>query len=390
MSAGEGQQRLVCNLLRSALPNDLQALALRLCLVADRAALEAWRRWLETKPDAKYALGSRSAHLKGLLALLYYRLQQEGEAIEASLRSYLRTARAHEQLRTETVRRICRGALRSLHAAGIEVIVLKGMAMAETVYPEASLRHCHDLDLLVADERVPDAMEALRGAGFRVGAGSPGSATSSAWVEHPSGFPVGLHTVLYRLPPWNAGACDAKRTAMRAEVAGCQVRVLSPAQALVHICCHGLTRGGPHSPSWIGDAWFLLGRTPAGLDWEEVTAIAASGHQSIPLMVALEYLAERLAAPVPPRVFQVLRGLSEREEDIESARAAALMATRGRPLALLRAGARAGHPAQTVWWLLFPPPSQLRMVEGAAGLLPALYLKRLGRYVLRPNWRTFC
>ena len=43
----------------------------------------------------------------------------------------------------------CRRELAALQAAGNEALLLKGVALAETVYPQFRLRHCHDLDLLV-------------------------------------------------------------------------------------------------------------------------------------------------------------------------------------------------------------------------------------------------
>ena len=48
-------------------------------------------------------------------------------------------------------------ALRALAARGIEVIVLKGAALAQTVYPSVALRPMGDLDVLVRPASVPAA-----------------------------------------------------------------------------------------------------------------------------------------------------------------------------------------------------------------------------------------
>jgi hypothetical protein len=317
---------------------------------------------------------------------LYYRLQQNGVDLEKDLRSYLRTARARELLRTESVRRICERALRSLRTAGMEVIVLKGMAAAEILYPEPSLRHCHDLDLLLTRDQVPAALEVLGGSGFEGSSAPYGTGAGSSWVQHPSGFPIGLHTSLYRIPPWNKGIDEARNSAVPADIAGCQVQVLSWEEMLVHVCCHGITSGSPHSPCWASDAWFLLDREHARLNWEGVLTIARRGNRVTPLLLALEYLDAKLGAPIPAQVLPGLNELSEEEPDLESARAAALMSARGRPLAVLRAAGEAGSAARVAWWLAFPPPTQLRWVEGAtdADSVPYLYLKRFARFVLGP------
>ena len=145
--------------------------------------------------------------------------------------------------------------------------------------------------------------------------------------------------------------------------------------------------GSPHSPAWTSDAWFLLQRAGGSLNWTDVVAVAKRGHRTIPLLVALEYLAGQFQAPIPEKAIQVLRGSSREQDAIDSARAAALMSAQGRPFALLRAAGDGGAVAQTAWWMLFPPPRQLRMVEGAGEPLLTLYLKRLARFAVRPSWR---
>ena len=52
-------------------------------------------------------------------------------------------------LRAETTR-----LLAALHAAGLRVLVLKGVALASWLYPAAHLRDCGDLDLLLAEVEI--------------------------------------------------------------------------------------------------------------------------------------------------------------------------------------------------------------------------------------------
>jgi hypothetical protein len=59
-----------------------------------------------------------------------------------------------------------REALRALHSATIEVLVLKGAPLAQEAYGAVAGRHAGDLDLLVDAERVVEAVGVLRDNGF--------------------------------------------------------------------------------------------------------------------------------------------------------------------------------------------------------------------------------
>ncbi|MER3458636.1 MAG: hypothetical protein C4309_08450, partial [Chloroflexota bacterium] len=54
----------------------------------------------------------------------------------------------------------------ALEAASIPAIVLKGPALALTIYPDPALRVIGDLDLLVRREQVEQAMAALHSLGY--------------------------------------------------------------------------------------------------------------------------------------------------------------------------------------------------------------------------------
>ena len=57
--------------------------------------------------------------------------------------------------------------LRILAEANIPVIVLKGAALAQTIYPDIALRPMTDLDILVKSEHLDRAVELLRTTGYR-------------------------------------------------------------------------------------------------------------------------------------------------------------------------------------------------------------------------------
>ena len=342
-------------LLQSALPSELQTVALKVCLHADAAAFEDWRQRIGTTGEARYVLGGRTERLRRLLSLLYVRFQQSDVVLDKSLTTYLRTARAREQLRTESVRQICQDAITHLHDASVSPIVLKGMAVAETVYPEPSTRHCHDLDLLLPSAQMPAAATALIDAGYTLSSPPPGASNTSRWFSHPSAFQIGLHSSLYRIAAWNSDTTRVMGRSVPASIAGRSVRILSPHDALVHICCSGLAAGSRHSPCWAPDSWYLLQRAGDSFDWQALVADARASDRHPAILVGLQYLARKLCAPIPEGALHELRSIPPRRAGIDSMLGAALLSVWDSPLGMIR---RAGNPAdvaRTAWWLLARP-----------------------------------
>lgn len=246
-----------------------------------REALALLRACLATREDPREdawaELGDPIAVLRidavrraGLMAQLLHAATLAGVTLDSGVRSRLRAARVHEDLRLAATAPACRAAIDD------GPIVLRGVAFAHTIYDEPALRHCHDLDLLVGE-----------GAGTTV---------------HEGGFPVSRHrSLLLRVA---VGVDDVDTVGAR--VAGMPARVLAPADALVHTCAHAVTHGVPGSPLWPLDAALLVRGTPA-LDWDRVAGRAIAWRCAADVGSALDWLRRRLAVPVPPSLPRDLR-----------------------------------------------------------------------------------
>lgn len=344
-----GRGASTMRLLRPSLPSPVQTAALKVCLHGDAKAFEEWRRLIGMTANAREILGARSGGLRRLLSLAYGRFRESEVTLDRSLLTYLRTARVREQLRTESVRQICKRVLDTLGAAGLSPVVLKGVALAETVYPDPASRHCHDLDLLVSSRELDSASTALREIGFRT-LTMPRS-RDSVWLVDDSAFPIGLHSSLYRVPLWNDRRRRYMDAAMVKSIAGTPAKVLAPVDALLHTCCNGLS-GSHGSPCWVADAWFLLAENP-GIDWDLLVEIAQRDHQAQTVRIAFECLASALDAPIPERVLEALRRSPLLDHEIDSIRRAALLSVHGSRLGLMRRARRPDDVAQVVWWLTF-------------------------------------
>jgi hypothetical protein len=116
--------------------------------------------------EADWDLFFRMAKAEGVAPLMYHAMTRSAfrapEATRLKLQSvYYETAAFNQVLLTEMER-----VVQALNDAGIPVIVLKGAALAWTVYPDPALRPMNDLDLLVKTEDLERAKELIFSLGY--------------------------------------------------------------------------------------------------------------------------------------------------------------------------------------------------------------------------------
>jgi hypothetical protein len=310
----------------AALPSRNQTLLLRTCLCFSGAARASWEEWLRGTSRPGDRLRDSRGGFKRLVPLLGYQLRQQGIHVDPELASHLRAARVREQLRAESVRDLCRLILTPLAAQSIPAVVLRGVMAAHTLYASPGLRHCHDLDLLIAPEHLDAAARVLKTERYSM-------VTPRVW-RHESGFPVMLHHTLFRIAAFNRNLGDITLNTVSATIAGAPATLLSPEANLVHLCGHASTTGSQVTPNWAADAWLLLHRHPE-IQWRQVIEWASRGTLALALSVTLGYLAAELDAPIPPAVLDAVKDAARRQPR-RAAWFAALRSVEGRPLALLR------------------------------------------------------
>jgi hypothetical protein len=314
--------------LGALLPDVQDMLLLRTCLADAQTAAAAWKSWLALAPGLPMALVERPRSRR-LLPLLHYALGRHGIALAEPLLAILRAAALLEERRAARIRAILVLALASLRRAGVAPVLLKGVALAETAYPQFRLRHCHDLDLLVAAEDLGAARKALMAAGFRSAAGNRSEREdgSSLALQLADGLLLNLHTRL-----WQASTSSEPLEVFRAraraiEFDGESVPVFAPMDMLLHVCGHAGCSVGLGSWIWIADAAMILGRhAPTSVDWAGIGQIAA--QSGIALLLALRFadLAARFGLPIPDGVLDALVEAAWQSSSVE--RDAALSAAR--------------------------------------------------------------
>lgn len=167
--------------------------------------------------------------------------------------------------------------LRAFSAAGIPVVPLKGVTLAEALYGDPALRICTDIDILVPRRMVPKAFNNLLTAGYAADCGEGFFADlllrhdiEYALVRREKGF-------LYRLElHWgllwgrrldSAAVEDLWAEAQLRTVCGIEAYALSPEWELLFLAVHA-ARHRWQQLKWIVDLHEICLR--GGIDWEKL------------------------------------------------------------------------------------------------------------------------
>ena len=199
-------------------------------------------------------------------------------------------------------------------AAGLDLLVLKGAALAETLYPRPGLRPFGDLDVLVRPEDTPRAQSLLENLGYTVApavweALQSGADTQANFFKHTGRgvVVVELHTDLLNNGFFRGHvSLDADglwSRARPARLAGTDALVLGPEDQLLHLCLH-LAGHYFFAPQSLRDI-DLLCRTDT-LDWPQFARLAQDAHAAPLSFAALSATATVLQTPVPDTALPAL------------------------------------------------------------------------------------
>lgn len=284
-------------LLSFLLPNREDTLLLRACLHTGHEGREAWKNWQAEVGDPKALFEQDTRGLKGLLPLVEFALRRNEVSAEKSLLTYLRTARVREELRNDIYRSILKQTLTALSVVNIAVIVLRGSALADTVYEEAGSRHNHGIDFLVEEAHMQHATKVLLELGLKTAMQQPGVTLHHLRFEHETGLPVELHCKLFYLPHYDAPLREVWERSVPQILSGIQTRTLSPPDYLLYVCGHASYSSNRSNLRWVCDSWYLAHRCQ-DRDWDILLSYAQKNGLILPFYAVLNYLAEHLEAPI--------------------------------------------------------------------------------------------
>lgn len=290
----------------SFLPSIEQTLILRACLWNNESGLHSWNLWQSQFGDLTENIRQDTRGLKRLLPLLYIAFRHHGVVVDKFLMTCLRTARFREELRSKVFVQIFREVLRAFNQAEIPVIVLKGAALAQTVYMDPALRHCHDIDILLGERNIKKAYDLLSALEFIPYHKDVTPQWETIKFVHNSGLPVELHRHLFLTQNNPIKISDLSESLHIQDIAGVPFRVLTPEMGLIQVCCHSYNMNRKGSIAWICDAWLIIDRYPE-LNWDGIIKFVQNHSIAKPLFFTLNYLAKELGAPIPQEFLKYLQ-----------------------------------------------------------------------------------
>ncbi|MDQ6930477.1 MAG: nucleotidyltransferase family protein [Candidatus Eremiobacteraeota bacterium] len=254
-----------------------------------------------------YAVSKRQ-HLAGLVASASTASAFVPQAIKDRLTAEWNSVRARNVIYLFEARE----ALTALTAAGLNPIVLKGVALTETIYKDPGLRPFGDMDLLFPLPQIDEAQRIVESIGYRASA----TPHNRQWYfEHyyhlpPFGVKRGslsieLHWDLGRRPhPFDLDFPGIRARAVKFSVEGVDALMMGPEDMLCHLALHsGWGNGFDGHIRSIVDIAEVARR---GIDWELLTRLVIEQKLGPIVTPALELAAWLFEAPIPDAVFNKL------------------------------------------------------------------------------------
>jgi hypothetical protein len=283
--------------------------------------------WASFSPSDWERLG-KVAQVHGVAPLLYDTLNTTGwpEQVPGSLRSVLQAAYYRTTARNTVLYQELGHILVALQQAEIPVVVLKGAALACTLYPEIGLRPMVDIDVLVRHQDVERAIGCVRHLGYRsLFSGRYPVGLHVALKEGPYQIVVEFHWTLIssaqnrRTPSvewfweqtewwpgwdnWNGDSNAAER--IKPSVAVHAPRCLTPVAHLLYLATHLVAQHGGEGAQllWFYDLHLAVGQWGTALDWDELLAQAHRLRKESALSTALQITHRYFDTPaIPPQI----------------------------------------------------------------------------------------
>ncbi len=291
-------------LTHSVWPGEPQRLLLRAVTVPDEVFPEAWRRWRGVMDLAAMNQGESR-----LLPLLYRRLVQAGidDPVLPRFKGVYRNGWVSNQRVFQQINPVCS----LLTEAGIPYLILKGAALAHSVYPDPALRPMDDFDLLVKPADVMRTLTVLRELQWEKKHGEPVVEGNyrfrhEATLENKSGVELDLHWRIFVAAPLDAGDAPWWNDPDTVIIRGQSHPTLTPEMHLLHTIRHGLARTQITTLRWAADACFLLRRFGGTMDWSRLVSETQRLRAVPAVREGLAWLARELDQTIPPEVTTAL------------------------------------------------------------------------------------
>ena len=279
----------------------------------------------------------------------------------------------------------------------VRVLVLRGPALAFSLYPDPSMRASSDLDLLVMPKNVVQARGILEGLGYTCMAKRFEVARDffreECFIDQKNSgnkFPVDLHWVHWELHPFFKGSDkveieDLFQRAWKVETPTLTFKTLHPVDYLIHSAIHlVMIHRMEMRLSWIYDAALLAQHLQVPADWQTLQERSIAWRARLPLERCLKMAQVWAGLELPDGFedFSTWPRPSEDEADVWADTmnhhwvTILLKRSLSSPSLLLKR-------IPSLLRLLFPHPDMVRLCYPTSSnwLLPVSYVRRWFRWI---------
>jgi hypothetical protein len=307
--------------------DDPQTRFLLLCLQSrfDPTALEMARE-MASQEDINWTNLSRVIDDQ-LLAPLLYSTTTGRDLIPSQLAQNIREFYLQNAVRNAILLKNLAKIIDRFASAGIGLIVLKGAALAETVYKNIAVRPMADIDILVRQGHVNETLNLLGSLGYETADPEthPGSLVEyeNELLLRKAGQPdlaLELHWSLLDSPHYQRKLDMAWfwQTAVPAQFDGTPGQVLGPEALLLHLCSHIMLHHHGEGLLWLHDVAEVLACFNSTLHWETLLEKAQEYDLVISLQRIISLVSQDWQIELPSGILDRLNALqpSDRERQI--------------------------------------------------------------------------
>lgn len=205
------------------------------------------------------------------------------------------------------IRHTCGQALKTLNRANLPAFCMRGVAVAERYYgDQAAMRPISDIDLMLDEDNMLDAKQALWDIGFRPdnkyrNLYQRGDMTIDLHHE-----PIGIERMATRQYITSLRAPDFFGHAEQGSMAGTYALLLNPEVELPYLCFHVMKHSFERLV-WLYDIALLVHKIEERGEWERVEQGILEYRLQRPCFYALSYVKEHMGAPVPDALLRTIR-----------------------------------------------------------------------------------
>lgn len=330
-----------------------------------------------------------------------------GETMPAAVRTFLKDFYITTSFRNTLLLRETARAAQALAAAGVPMMLLKGIHLVAGVYPDRGTRSMFDIDVLVHRHHLAEAEKVYLAMGYGPHP-RPDIEKYCTWSNHiarltkEGAAPVEVHYHIERPGnPFSIGIGELWDRAGTTAVGSAQARALHPEHLLLHLCLHTSYHHRFDRAALKGllDVATVIRHEPARIDWGRLAETANRWGMGRFAWSTLRLTSEVLAVEVPANALDAIERADEDEAMVDVALRYVLTPELDLPDAY-RASRRRGTASRTAALAagVFPRPARLREIYGLRPGSPLAYpyyavrlgdlILRRGRVMLRMLFRT--